>query len=179
MKFESLFQISGLIVGAALGAVGVGSQPARAEHTRVTNPNAVSLELLGRGLLYGISFDRVVSDDLVAGASFGRVSLNDLAGNDVNSSTTLIPVYMNYYFMREAGSAFITAGADLVLNSDEVKGRKAAYSGVEFSSTPLLPTFGVGYENRSDAGFLFRVAAYGIIGNKLAPWLGFSMGFSF
>ncbi|MGK5083193.1 hypothetical protein WDW37_07785 [Bdellovibrionota bacterium FG-1] len=153
---------------------------AQAEHTRVTNPSAVSVEFFGRGLTYGLSFDRVVSDDLAAGVSLGRVSLNDLAGNDAGVSTMLIPVYANYYFTRDAGSFFATAGATLITNSGEAKGLKATLSGVEFtSSTPILAQVGVGYENRADAGYLFRVAAYGILGKTIVPWFGASLGYAF
>lgn len=174
---------SGAIAMAAMLAAltaAFGASPARAEHTRVTNPNAVSLEVFGRGLLYSISFDRVMSDDLVAGVGFGRAPLDEMNGEDANASTSLVPVYMNYYFMREANAAFVTAGATLVVNNDDAKNRKATYSGVEFgSSMPLLPNFGAGFESRSDAGFLFRVAAYGVIGKNIAPWFGFTLGYSF
>jgi hypothetical protein len=158
-----------------------GAPQAMAAHTRVTNPNAVSLELFGRGLLWTLNYDRVVSDDLVAGIGYGRTPLKTLAGDDANTSTGLLPVYLSYYFMREASSIFATAGASIVVNNDDAKGKKATFSGLEFnSSTPLLPTFGVGFENRGDvAGFLVRVAAYGVIGKTIAPWFGFSMGYSF
>ena len=43
---------------------------AQAQHTRMTNPNSLAVEGLGRGILYSIQFDRAVSDDLVAGVGY-------------------------------------------------------------------------------------------------------------
>jgi hypothetical protein len=170
------------VLGAALVISGAlaWSPTARAEHTRVTYPNAISLEVFGRGLLYGLSYDRVLSDDLVVGLSYGHTPLDDLNGNDANVGTSLIPVYLNYYFSRSAGSLFMTAGVTVVTSTDEAKDHKTGYGGVEFgSSRPVLPTFGVGFEERSDANFLFRVTGYGIVGRKLAPWFGISLGYAF
>lgn len=149
------------------------------EHTRVTNPNALSLELFGRGLLYGIAFDRVINDDMVVGVSYGRTPLKTVAGGDTGLSAALVPAYFNYYFTRSQDSVFASAGATLVANSDDAKDSKAQFSGLEFSSTPVLPTLGVGFESRGDTGFLFRVAGYAMIGKSLNPWFGFSMGYAF
>jgi hypothetical protein len=159
--------------------VGMNVPEARAEATRVTNPSAINLEVLGRGLLYSISFDRVLNDDLAAGIGFGTTTLNNLDGTSSGVSTALIPVYINYYFMRDAGSLFVTGGATIVGNSSGANGLKANFSGLQFNSTPVLPTFGLGYENRGDSGFLFRVTGYGIIGQTLAPWVGFTLGYAF
>ena len=172
MKFFQIAVLS-LILATELSNV------ARAEATRITNPNAINLEVLGRGLLYSISFDRVLSDDLAAGIGFGTVGLNNIDGTGSNQSTALIPVYINYYFMRDSGSLFVTGGATLVGNSSGANGLKANFSGLQFNSTPVLPTFGAGFESRGDSGFLFRVTAYGIIGQTLSPWVGFTLGYSF
>ena len=78
--------------------------------------------------------------------------------------------------MHEAGSVYATAGVDVAANVSDVKYTESTIGGVKFSSSPVLPVFGIGYENRTDTGFLFRVAGYGIVGKKLAPWLGFQFG---
>ncbi len=153
---------------------------ARAENTRATYPNALSVEAFGRGLLYGLSFDRVVTEDLAAGISYGRTPLKRLDDTDTNLSTSLVPVYINYYFMRDAGSLFATAGATLVVNNDDAKGNKSEFGGLEFtSSTPVLPTIGVGYEVRTDSQFLFRATGYGIIARTIKPWFGLTLGYAF
>ena len=155
------------------------SLAAQAEHTRITNPNALGLELLGRGMLYTLNYDRVISDDMSAGFGIGTVSTRFLNDQDTGKSATLVPAYLNYYLTRDAGSLFGSAGVTLVTNSSDVKGFKSSTGNLEFPSGAILPTFGVGYENRGDAGFLVRVTAYGVLGKSLTPWLGFMFGFAF
>ena len=81
--------------------------------------------------------------------------------------------------MRDQGSVYVTGGAALVINSTDVQGFKTNLGGLTFPTSALLPEFGAGYENRGDSGFLFRLAAYGIVGTKLVPWVGFSFGYAF
>jgi hypothetical protein len=165
---------------AAFVLVGLGHAPrARAEHVRVTNPNAVSVEFLGRGMLYSIGFDRVVSDDLVAGVGIGSTSLRTLADADTGVSTALLPVYANYYFMRDGGSPFATLGATIVTNSSAAAGLKSTYGEIEFNTRAVLATFGAGYEVRTDARFLFRAGVYGIYAKSLSPWGGLTLGYCF
>ena len=152
---------------------------ARAEHTRVTNPSAVSLELFGRGMTYSLGYDRVLSDDLAAGLSFGTAGTQDTAGTDAGVRATLLSAYANYYFTRDQGSVYVTGGATLVANSSEVKGKQSTPGAIEFPNSAILPTFGLGYENRSDSGFLFRLTAYAIFAQKAAPWIGFTFGYAF
>lgn len=164
----------------ALMSVGfVLSSNAWAEHTRVTNPNMLGIEVFGRGLLWGFVFDRVLNDDMSAGIGFGSTGTKTLADADTGKSATMIPVFVNYYFTRDQGSVFATAGATLVSNSSDVRGFKSSVGNVEFSSSAVQATFGAGYENRSDNGFLFRVTGYGIAANKIAPWFGFTFGYAF
>lgn len=152
---------------------------ARAEHTRVTNPNAVTLELFGKGMLWSVQYDRALSDDLVAGLGWGGVPVKFANDTDANIRATLIPAYMSYYFFRDQGSPMVTAGVTLVNNTSEVKTLKSNPGGLRFSSSAALPTIGVGYENRGDSGFLFRVNAYGILGDNFVPWFGFTFGYAF
>ena len=148
--------------------------PAQAAHTRITNPNAATVEILGRGILWSVGFDRVLDDHLAAGLGIGSVKIQGSS-----ESATVIPAYFNYYFAKEQGSLFATGGVSLVTGAGNLDGLKSDVGGIKFSSSSVLPTFGVGYENRSDAGFLFRVAAYGLIGKEIAPWGGLSVGWSF
>lgn len=156
----------------------IGSE-ARAEHTRMTYPTFVGVEAFGKAMAYGVQYDRVVSDDLVAGVAYGSVSLRTPAGADTGTSTGLIPVYMHYYFAREQGSFFGMLGATFVSNSSGAEGKVAKLGGVEFSSNPVLPTIGIGFEERGDTGFIFRVAGYGLLGKTYSPWFGFSFGYGF
>lgn len=168
-----------VFVGALVAAIGFVIPQARAEHVRMSNPNVAGVEVLGRGLLYSAFFDRVVSDDLAAGIGIGTTKTQDLNGNDASKSATLIPAYANFYFNRDQGSLYATGGVTLITNSSDVSNLKSTTGAVEFGTASVLPTFGLGYENRSDAGFLVRFTGYGIVGKKLAPWIGFSFGYAF
>lgn len=164
----------------ALVSVSVFSLAAEAANTRVTYPSVVSLEVLGRTTLYTIGFDQVVNENIAVGAGFGSVSAN-FAGTDIDASRTIsmVPVYMNYYFMKEQGTLFATAGATLITNHSKVKGLESTTGNMIVPSSNVMPTVGVGYENRGDNGFLFRVTAYGIMAKKFTPWMGFSFGYGF
>ena len=161
MKFKTL-----------LAVVALTPTIASAEPTRLTYPNAVSIEGFGRGLLYSVDFDRVVSDDFVMGAGFGTAPTSI-------ATATVIPVYANYYFMRDAGSVFVTAGVDFIPNSNSVAGSQTSTGSFVFTSAAMVATFGAGYEYRSDNGFILRATGYGIATASLQAWAGFNIGFAF
>lgn len=150
-----------------------------AENERVTRPTSLGLELFGRGLLYTVQIDEVLSEELAAGIGFGTVGLQRPDGTDLNGSARLLPMYVNYYFMPEQGSVFATAGASLILNAGDAKGNESSIGGVKFSSAGVLPSIGIGYENRSPVGVLLRITGYGLIGKSFYPWFGFALGFAF
>lgn len=167
-----------LIIGSVSAQAATGG-PLGA-HTRVTNPGAVSVEMLGRAMLYSINFDQVVNDDIAVGVGLGTVStmIHD-TDRDTGETATFVPAYMNYYFKREAGSPFVTGGVTLILNHASVKNTDTSTGGLQIPSSSVMPTFGGGYENRGDNGFLFRVAGYLIAGKSLTPWIGFTFGYGF
>lgn len=154
---------------------------AMAEHTRVTNPSAVSVEVLGRGLAYSVDYDQVLNDQLAAGFGLGSFATQFRTADNLDANTTIlaIPVYANYYFMKEQGSPFVTAGATILTTTNGVGALQSTLGGIKLSSSPVIPTFGVGYENRGDGGFLFRATAYGLIASTFAVWAGFDFGYAF
>jgi hypothetical protein len=158
-------------------ALFLAPQLVRAEATRLTYPSAGYVELGGRGLGYGAGFDRVIADDFAVGVGIGMTPTEDLAGNSANKSALMFPAYLNYYLVEDGSTIFLTGGMTFV--ASDVKGLQANYSGVIFpSSRQVLPTLGWGFESRGDQGFLFRVSGYGIWGQKIQPWVGFSFGYS-
>ncbi|MBS1961015.1 MAG: hypothetical protein JST04_02280 [Bdellovibrionales bacterium] len=171
-----------------LAAASVGASSARAaasgrplgNATRATYPSVVSIELLGRSMLYSVNFDQALNENMSAGFGLGSSSMNihntDL---DANKSATFLPAYFDYYFLNAAGSPYVTAGVTLILNHSSVKGTDTSTGNLEIPSSPVMPTVGGGYEYRSDTGFLFRVAGYLVAGRSLTPWLGFSFGYAF
>jgi hypothetical protein len=164
---------------SVVALLSVFSSLAWAEHTRPTNPNALSLEVFGKSFLYTVQYDRAVSDDVFAGVGIGSVALDNLDNTDAGASAVLVPVYAGYYFVRDQGSPFVIAGASLVTNHTTASGKKTNLGDLEFSSSQVLPFFGAGYEVRTDSGFLFRVTGYGEVGKTLKPWGGATFGYAF
>ena len=161
----------------AAAVVAFAAPAARAEHTRVTYPSAVGAEVLGRGLLYSVFFDRAMNDDMVAGVGFGTVGVT--ATNGGRGTASMLPVYMNYYFTRDQGSLFASIGATVVLNAADVETAKTRVGNLTYAAVPVVPVAGLGYENRGDSGFLFRLTAYAMYAEKFVPWAGFSFGWAF
>lgn len=148
---------------------------ALAEPTRVTNPNALSVEVLGRGIGFSLNYDHVMSDQLVAGFGWGRVATQTDTGVDAGTVST-IPVYVHYYFLKEQGSPFVTLGATVFTDSS---GKTSPTGNFKLPTSSVMADLGVGYENRGETGFLFRAAGYGLLGTSFKPWLGIAFGYAF
>jgi len=172
------FLSKALMVSVSLFALSMPLS-AMAEHTRPTNPNALSLEVLGKTFLYTVQYDRAVTDDVFAGVGIGTVALDNLDSTDAGVSAVMVPVYAGYYFLRDQGSPFVIAGASLVTNHSDTIGKKTSLAGLEYGSNQVVPFFGAGYEVRTDSGFLFRVTGYGEIGKSIKPWGGATFGYAF
>lgn len=165
--------------GAPSASAAVGGRPL-GNATRATYPSVVSVELLGRSMLYSVNFDQALNENMSAGVGLGSSSMNiHNTDMDANKSATFLPAYFSYYFLNAAGSPYVTAGVTLILNHSSVKGTDTSTGSLEIPSSSVMPTAGGGYEYRSDTGFLFRVAGYLIAGRSLTPWLGFSFGYAF
>jgi hypothetical protein len=149
-----------------------------ADDARPVNPNAVSIELLGKGFLYTLNYDRALTEDVFAGIGFGSVGLNNALGNSSNVTADMFPVYVGYYFVREHGTPFVEVGASAI-TSNNVKGLVSDLGNMTFSSSQILPFAGLGYEERTDFGFLFRVTGYAMCGQNVKPWFGATFGYAF
>ena len=152
---------------------------ARADEARSLNPNAISIEIFGKDLLYTVQYDRAMTEDFFAGIGVSTVGINNLDGSDANSTAVLVPVYAGYYFMREQGSPYVEVGASIVANNSTATNHETSIGNVQFSSSQVLPHFGAGWETRTDQGFLFRVTGYGIVGQTIRPWFGATFGYAF
>ena len=154
--------------------------PCFADNVRATNPNTASVEILGRAFLYSVNYDRAMGEDMAAGFGIGSsATKTQITHQDAHQSATFLPIYMNYYFEREAGSLFLTGGVVLITNHSDVESFETATGNYRFSSSPVVPQAGLGYENRSDAGFLFRLTGYATVGQVISGWAGFTFGYSF
>lgn len=177
--FRSFVSIAILAVAASSAEAAPVGRPL-GNHTRVTYPSTVSIEVLGRAMLYSVNFDQVVDDHIAVGAGFGSVSTNfHDTDRDTGETASFIPVYMNYYFTETAGSPFVTGGVTMLLNHAATKGYDTSTGDLQIPSSTVMPEFGVGYEYRTDTSFLFRVTGYLAAAKSLTPWVGFSFGYAF
>ncbi len=149
------------VVGAFDCASAVGAE------TRPTYPTVIGIEALGRAASYSFFVDRMLDENFAAGVGYG------------GGPVPMIPVYGNYYLGQAQGALYLTAAASLVLNLDDVRGKETSAGGWVISDN-VIPIFGLGYENRSDQGYLFRATGYGAyVGSELKPWVGVSLGYGF
>lgn len=131
-----------------------------------TTPNraAFSIEAFGRGLLYSVSLDYLLTSRLGVGAYA------------TSSGFFGLGAYANYYLLTERHRPFVTAGAGYIVTSrDKQQGSQMRMdSGAIFSP-------GAGYEFRSDESFLLRVTGYALVEKSrgLVPWGGLSFGWTF
>jgi hypothetical protein len=176
MKMKKCFLRKALLFGAFPFLL--STSVALAEPTRVTYPATLSAEIGGRAGLYSVNFDRVLNDDLAAGIGFGSLQA-ETSGVGNKQGSAVIPIYLNAYLMRDAGSLYLTAGASLLTSPDSIKGKTLTPGSLQFSSSPFMAHFGLGYEYRSDVGYLVRLTAYGLVSQNIAPWGGISVGYSF
>jgi hypothetical protein len=151
---------------------------ASADDARPLNPNSVNVEILGKGFLYTVNYDRALTEDIFAGIGFGTVGLNNPDGSSANVTADMFPVYLGYYFIREHGTPFLEVGASAI-TSNNVKNLVTNLGGMTFSSSQLLPFAGLGYEERTDYNFLFRVTGYAMCGQNVKPWFGATFGYAF
>lgn len=168
----------------------------RAIYRRAHTKNGLSLELLGRGATYSINYDRLLGRSVALGLGFSYMNLQSRAGDFGNMEITImmVPLYANFYMNdsmthRLLGTAGVTvANASVVAGSDLAnKANKASETPLPFeldttasaSITVPLPIAGIGYEYRSQGGFLARLSGYGVFYGTFQPWAGVGLGSHF
>ncbi|MBK9293946.1 MAG: hypothetical protein IPM57_05800 [Oligoflexia bacterium] len=121
---------------------------------------SINLEIVGRGLLWSVNFDAMVTDNIAVGAGFGTVSISASAGTtSASASVTAIPVYGNYYFSESNHRIYATGGVDVMIVSGSISSASYGFS-TGATGTIIAPVIGAGYEYRGDDWFLFRAAPY-------------------
>lgn len=153
------------------------------ENVGEARPNAFSVELLGRGLLYGLAYDRQLTDWLALGV--GYTSADSGSGADSSRvSWTMIPVYGNFYFTPNNHRGFLTAGLNFISVEAQFTERTVSREtfGVETTSTnargsAAFAVVGGGYEFRGDGGFLFRASLYQMLLGAAGSLTWFGLGF--
>lgn len=140
-------------------------------------PNSLSFELLGRGLLYSLNYDREVTPEIGVGfgLSFWKVGAHDADNKHYEATRiTIVPIYLDYYFYNNRGNRFyVNGGLDMI----SAKFSDSAFTNDSDSGVYFVA--GTGYEYRGDNGFLFRGTLYLFFAGDIHLWPGLSLGYSF
>ena len=132
--------------------------------------NDVGIELLGKAAVYSFSYQRIVSSSM--GLEVGVGALGG-GGSGADALILFIPVSAKLYLIPKDGSLYITGGGVFL---------SAASSEGPFSDSAvdIYGHVGLGFEFRSQSGFLFRGTAYGLFGGGgWFVWPGLSIGYAF
>jgi hypothetical protein len=157
-----------VLLCAAVSAA-AGQAPRRGS-TRDTLRSDVSLELLGKSLLYTFAYQRMIN------RSFGlEVGLGVLGASSSTENTTVVfvPLGAKLYVIPRDGSLFVTGGAVVV---------SAAVDAGPFDegASDIYGYGGLGFEFRSPGGFMFRGTAYGLFAEGgYFIWPGLTIGYAF
>lgn len=172
----TLLDLKRIIIGTVLF---LGFTLPVSAHLRVTHSNAVSIEVLGRTVLYGLQWDRSLTEQISAGVSLSHVSVSGDSASSAVGSTWILPVFGNYYFSSEPSSIFATAGLSLLSRTQGFEGRQLILGGAEITSFPIWTTVGAGYEIRQPSGFLFRVNGLLTVSGAVSTSFGLNLGHCF
>ena len=154
-----------VIVFTTLMLFSVFSKNSVLAQSRTTLRNDFGIELLGKALIYSFSYQRMVTPRVGLQAGFGV-----LGGSAVDGTVALFPVSAKFYFLSGNGSPFVTGGiVGVTADVDSGPVESATYGHA-----------GLGFEIRSDSGFVFRGAAYTLIAEgEFLIWPGLHFGYAF
>jgi len=164
--------------------------------------NVVHIEMLGRGFLYELGYERMLSQDVSLGIGYSYTTINSKLGfGNTNFKIMSIPLYVNYYVNPGRHNFVLTGGvnifsfeasarlsddvqAQLSAASNEVTGVEESFNfgDLELSGNAVIPIpqAGMGYEFRGNSGFMTRLNLYGMYAlNTFVPWAGLSVGVAF
>ncbi|MFH1700400.1 MAG: hypothetical protein ABIE07_07405 [Candidatus Zixiibacteriota bacterium] len=132
---------------------------------RSTLRNDFGLELLGKAALYSFNYQYMVTP--MIGLEAG---LSALGGSATDATVFFVPVGGRIYLVPKNGSPFLTGGL-VYLNGTSDAGPL---------DSETYGYGGLGFEFRSQSGFLFRGTAYGLIaGGEFFIWPGLNVGYAF
>ncbi len=130
--------------------------------TRDSLRSDFGIELLGKALIYSLSYQYMVTPMLGLEAGVAAVGGSD-------ELVAAFPLGGRVYFSRKSNSPFLTGGGILITSDtfDE-----------DFSTTAGY--LGLGFEYRAQSGFLFRGSVYSLIAEGgFWIWPGLNVGYAF
>jgi hypothetical protein len=133
--------------------------------SRTTLPNDFGFEFLGKALGYSLSYQRMVTSYL--GLQAGLSAL----GED-EDTIVFLPFGGQFYFISKNGSPLLTGGI-VVLTGD-------IDTDLVLIESTTYGYAGLGFEYRTERGFLFRGTIYGLFtGDDSLIWPGVHVGYAF
>lgn len=165
-----------LLLACAIPAT-AAAQAASSAGIRQALPNDISIELLGRSILYTFDYQRMI------GNSVGlEAGLSALGGgtSDNNVTVVFVPLGAKLYLIPKDGSVYLTGGVVLVTAIFSFSIGPAEDDKSEEDKSGSYSYLGLGMEYRSKGGLLFRGTAYGLImGGGFFIWPALSVGYAF
>ncbi len=135
--------------------------------SRATLPNAVDLELGGKCFIWSMSYQRMVAEP------FGVEVGASLLGGSGSESVTFFTFGGKFYFAQGNVSPYIGGGA-VILTASTGSGP------FDLSGSATLGYVTVGFEYRSEGGFVGRGGIYALIYNgEYGVWPGLTIGYAF
>lgn len=135
-------------------------------------PNVLSIELLGRALVYSLDYDRAISSHVTLGLGISSWQASAW-WNNYTATVTVVPVYLNFYFSESPSRGYLTGGADWISVTQSGNNSNV------FNNNGVAAVFGGGYESRSNEGFIFRASIYVIAGQSISVQPALSLGYAF
>ena len=126
--------------------------PAESQPVPRGQPNLAGVELLGRGILYRMNYERYFTE---------RVGLG--GGVAAYPGGTVVPLYLSLNPVGDRHSLYLGAGATFGFTEDD-------------SDARALGVASIGYQYRSSRGFVVR-PFLGVVtdGNETLPWIGITL----
>lgn len=157
---------------AALFAFNAFELPAQVQPTKpIQSPNTLYGELGGKGLFYGVYYERLVSGNVGLTVGFSTWSFSFYSSIDV----TIIPFFVSWYPVGEEDHLYVDVGADYVSLSAQI-GPFGSQTG-----SGVVPILGSGYCYRSNSGGLFFKVGLLLLfaPGTVQPWGNLSLGVTF
>lgn len=168
--FFTLFTLSACIFWEEASAL------SNSKEDIVTAPNAIYIEIAGRGLFLSASYERLLFEttphNIALSAGLGFWASIEISGTGPDKSGITIPIYAGYLY---GGNHNFELGIGLTL----APGVSYEFA-QEFTSDWMITTF-IGYRYQPiDGGFLFRVGYAPIFGNEgMIKYGGIALGYAF
>ena len=139
--------------------------------------NIAGIELLGRGLVYSLNYEGLLTNRIGAGGglAYWTTSSSGLFAPSKKSATFVIPAYLSWTPIGRNHSPYLAAGLTMATSkTTEVLLGNTRYRIGAFSTLTL------GYQYRSGGGILVRPTVSRIaIDGDFALWPGITLGYAF